>query len=263
MSAPQRPGPPQPWQPQQQPYGPGQTEWIPRVQDQQPRRDEPFLFEEAPPEPPTSPAAVWAVRIAGLVAVALLSGFLWAYLQGDGGGGGGGETPGGGDPNAQDVPAGRFEFSAHEGMTEPKVDTDCAANSRDKVKRFFENNPCVKLTRALYTSTPPGQDKLVYTWVAVVEMDSPEQASRLYDLAHEDGSGNVTDPLLAGLVDVEGVGKYGLGTGGYFSQRNDSSVIIVESDWMPSEKRNQEENKFLEEVSADAVRLGLQVAGQG
>lgn len=263
MSAPQRPGPPQPWQPHQPPYGPGQTEWIPRVQDQ-PRRDEPFLFEEAPPEPEAKPAAVWAMRIAGLVAVALISGFLYALLQGDSGGSPGGETPGGGDSNAQDdVPAGRFEFTPHPGMPEPQVDTDCVANSRGKVQDFFEDNPCVRLTRALYTSRPPGQDKEILTWVAVVEMDSPEKSSELHKIAQASNSGNVTDPLIAGIVQLEGVGEYGLGTGGYDSQISGNSVIIVESDWLPSGDRTKKQDDFLVEVSADALRYGQHVVDQG
>lgn len=263
MSAPQRPGPPQPWQPQQQSYGPGQTEWIPRVQDQ-PRRDEPFLFEEAPPEPETKPAAVWAVRVAGLVAVALVSGFLWAYLQGDNGGpSGGGEPPGPGAANAEQVPAGRFEFTPHQGMPEPRTDTDCAENSRDKVQKFFQDNPCVELTRALYTSKPPGQDKEILTWVAVVQMDSDDKAKELHRIAHEDGSGNVLDPLLAGFVDLEGVGKYGLGSGEYTSQQNGANVIIVESDWLPNGKRTAADRELLKSVSDDAIRYGVFVADQG
>ena len=257
MSAPQRPGPPPPWPPQQ-PYGrQGETEWIPRVQE--PRPDEPFRFEEPPPEQPGNPAALWAMRIAGLVAVALISGFLWAYLQSDDKN----PTPSAGGDKTNEVPDGRFDFTAHPDMPEPKVDQDCAANSRDKIRTFFENHPCVKLTRALYTSTPPGQDKTIYTWVAVVEMDSTEAASQLHDLAHEDGSGNVTDPIIAGIANVEGFGKYGLGGGGYQSQLNGSHVIIVESDWSPSGDRTSAQRDFLKDVSADAIRYGTHFLNQG
>jgi hypothetical protein len=258
VSAPQRPGPPS-WPNQQQPYGqPGQTEYIPRVTE--PRRDEPFQFEEPRPEPPPNPVATWALRVAGLVAVAVLSGVAWAYLQDDDP-----QNPPAADGGEQvvDVPAGRFTFTPHEDMPEPRRDTDCAANSRDKVREFFESTPCAGLVRALYTSTPPGQDKLIYTWVAVVRMPTPEAAAELHKLAETPNTGNVTDPFIAGIVTAEGVGRYGLGGGGYESQLSGSSLIIVESDWMPSAKRTEEQDAFLTEVSADAIRYGQQFATQG
>ncbi|MFC7616870.1 hypothetical protein ACFQV2_28890 [Actinokineospora soli] len=174
---------------------------------------------------------------------------------------GAGPAPGGG--TASEVPAGRFTFTPHPDMPQPKVDQDCAANSRSKIKGFFEDHPCVKLTRALYTTTPEGQDKKIYTWVAVVEMDSAETATQLHDLAHQDGSGNVTDPIIAGLVDIQGFGEYGLGGGGYDSQLNGSHVIIVESDWAPSAKRTAQQRDFLKEISADAIRYGTHFAAQG
>ena len=259
MSAPQRPGPP-PWSNQPQPYGqPGQTEYIPRVTE--PRRDEPFRFEEPQPDAPPNPAATWALRIAGLVAIAVLSGFVWAYLQDDSS-----ENPpaAGGDQQTENpVPAGRFEFTPHKDMPDPKRDTDCAANSRGKVKEFFQRSPCTNLIRALYTSTPPGQDKLIYTWVAVVQMPTPEAAAELHEIAQTPNTGNVTDPFMAGIVTAEGVGKYGLGGGGYESQLSGANLIIVESDWMPSAKRTEEQDAFLTSVSEDAIRYGQQFATQG
>ncbi|MGW5049987.1 hypothetical protein [Actinokineospora sp. NPDC004072] len=251
MSAPQRPGPPPPWPPQRPPHGnAGATEWIPRVQE--PRRDEPFRFEEPPPpQRPANPAAVWAMRIAGLVAIAVISGVVWAYLQGDSPEPGPVTDPG---PSTE-APAGRFEFAAHPDMPEPKVDTDCGENAYGQVQRFLREHPCVDLTRALYTSKPPGQDETVYTWVAVVELPSEDQAQQLYDLAKTDNTGNVNDPLRADFVSIEGLRS--LGKGGYYSQRNKAHVIIVESDWAPSGDRTAQQDKFLTEVSADAVRLGL------
>ncbi|UVS81057.1 hypothetical protein [Actinokineospora sp. UTMC 2448] len=254
MSAPQRPGSPPPWPPPPPRHGgPGATEWIPRVQ--QPRRDEPIRFEEPPPgERPPNPGATWALRIVGLVTVAVVSGFVWALLQGDAPA----SDPTAGGDTTTEAPAGRFAFTPHEDMADPRHDKDCAANAYDDVQKFLRKNACVDLTRALYTSKPPGQDKTIYTWVAVVEMPTEELASELHALAETDNTGNVNDPLRAEIVTVKGLES--LGRGGYFSQRNGPHVIIVESDWAPAGKRTAEEDKFLTEVSADAVRFGVEFA---
>ncbi|MGX7824975.1 hypothetical protein ACTG9Q_07770 [Actinokineospora sp. 24-640] len=254
MSAPQRPGTPPPWPPQQ-PYGrSGETERIPRVQE--PRPDEPFHFEEPGSDASANPALTWALRIAGLVAIAVISGLVWAYLQDD-------PPANTADPKTSEssAPAGRFAFAPHQDMPTPKVDTDCAENSYDKVQQFFRDKPCVRLTRALYTTTPPGQDKVVYTAVTVVRMSSPELARELYDLARTDNTGNVNDPIRAELVTVEGIPR-SLGGGGYDSQLNGADVIIVESDWAPTERRSDAEDQFLTEVSADAIRFGNEFAAQ-
>ncbi|WP_189211670.1 hypothetical protein [Actinokineospora fastidiosa] len=228
-------------------------------------------FEDAPPAPPSNPAAVWAMRIAGLVAVSVISGFLWAYLQSDGGGGGG-TDPGAGETGVQSVPDGRFTFTPHADMREPKVDDDCAGNSRGKVKEFFQEHPCVRLTRSLYTSSPAeqegvvpsGSEEVIYTWVAVVEMNASDQAAELHEIAQSDNTGNVTDPIIAGMVDVPGIDlTYGLGHGGYHSQLIGKYLIIVESDWAPTGDRSKAQDEFLTAVSEDALRYGQQYTSSG
>ncbi|MGQ0841809.1 hypothetical protein [Actinokineospora sp.] len=249
MSDPHRPGQ-APWP--EQPYGrPGETEWIPRVQDA-PRRDEPFRFEEERPAQVTNPALTWALRAAGLVAIAVISGLVWSYIRDDSSSST--ATPPGPTTERQE---GRYQFAAHPDLQKPKVDRDCAANSHTKVQEFFVGKPCTQLTRGLYTTTVGGRQ--VFTAVTVVQMPTNDDAIALKKLVDGNNTGNVNDPIRAKLVQVDGLDN-GVGGGGYESAQLDRLVIIVESDFAPAAKRTKDEDTFLTGISGDAIRLGQQMS---
>ncbi|MDQ3405200.1 MAG: hypothetical protein M3548_17715 [Actinomycetota bacterium] len=245
MSAPQRPGQQPPWSDHRNRSG--ETDVIPRVQDQ------PFQFTDERPPPTGNPALTWALRIAGLVAIAVISGLVWGFVT---------DKPA--PPAAEDnqpteqKSKGRYDFVAHEKLPQPKVDTDCAKNSYGKVKdQFFPSTPCTRLTRALYTVEVDG--RLVYTSVSVVQMPTEEAAAALNTLTEQDGTGNVSDSIKAKLVQVDGLAN-GLGGGGYESNQRGKIITIVESDYAPAAKRTKAEDGFLTAISADAIRLGEEIA---
>ncbi|GLZ40075.1 hypothetical protein Acsp05_36990 [Actinokineospora sp. NBRC 105648] len=233
----------------------GETEWIPRVQAGH-RPDEPFRFQEEPPEPPKNTALAWALRGAGLVAVAVVSGLIFWYVTDEDP-----VTPtqAAGSSSARPIPDGRFQFTAYSGMPQPKRDVDCAKNSHGKVKQFFADKPCASLTRALYTSQIDG--KTVYTAVSVVRMPTAEDATALMKITDDDNTGNVDEPVYAGLVKIDGlVPNKGLGGGGYQSALLDRDLIVVESDWAPAAKRTEAEVRQLKDISDDALRLAAQIS---
>ncbi|WP_018685958.1 hypothetical protein [Actinokineospora enzanensis] len=251
MSDPHRPG--APWPPEQYNRS-GETEWIPRVQGGR-RPDEPFQFQDETPPAAGNPALTWALRIAGLVAVAVISGLVYWYIADDKGPDKHTADPG---PTTQ-AQAGRFVFTAHPDMPRPQVDNDCAKNSyaNSKVAKFFGNSPCVNLTRQLFTTEVEG--KKIYTSVSVVKMPDTDAAGDLQALTKKDGTGNVDDPIKAKLVKVDGLPS--LGKGGFQSALHGAQVVIVESDWAPSADRSKTEQEWLKDISADAIRLGDDITG--
>ncbi|HVK25316.1 MAG TPA: hypothetical protein VM677_28500 [Actinokineospora sp.] len=243
MSAPQRPG--QPGQ-----YRPDETEWIARVTDG-PRYDEPFRFSEEPPEEPANPAWTWTMRVLGLLAVAVLSGSVYWYVTDEPAGT---ATPSG-PQTTQPAPEGVYEFVAHPNVQTPKMDTNCAKHAYDDTKTWLaQAGVCEKITQALYTTKVGGKNALVS--VTVVHLSSAEKASELRLLTDQDGSGNVNDLVRDKVVVIDGVKNL---SNGYASKEEGEIVTIVEADFNPPGTKNDE--KILDEVCADAMRLGKKIDG--
>ncbi|PPK67418.1 hypothetical protein V5P93_005550 [Actinokineospora auranticolor] len=247
MSDPQRPGPP--WPPEQYNRA-GETEWIPRVQGGR-RPDEPFQFQEETPRPAGNPALTWALRIAGLVAIAVVSGLVFWYVSSSDD-----TTTAQNPPPVSDtqVPDGQFAFTKHPDLPNPVRDTDCVKNSynNSKVRTLLTDTRCESMTRALFTTEDGGHK--IYTSVAVVRMANETDAQKLRDLTDGNNTGNVDDVVKAKLVKVEGLNT--LANGGYDSIQDGRDVVIVESDWAPGGKRTEAEGKRLAKISLDATRLG-------
>jgi hypothetical protein len=228
------------------PYQPGQPPW-PDNQSQRPERPPPIQFHDEEQEPRGSQAAAWALRITGLVAVAVISGLAWWYIQNEGSGGE--PTGSGAGGNTEQQSSGEYEFTAK--LDSPRVDDSCDEHAYDATQTFLQEKTCTKLTRSVFTTTI--EDRTVYTSVSVVEMRDEQTASDLRDLTDKNGSGNVNDLVREGEITVEGLEA--LNGGGYASEQQGTQVTIVEADYDP--KANQGGSKGeLKDVCRDAIRLG-------
>ncbi len=243
------------------PYRPGQPQW-PDNRQQRPDRPPPIQFrQEDPPPRPGNKALAWVLRGAGLVAIAVISGLVWYYITNDdttpdntaGDGGGGTQTEG------------VYDFTPHK-MPRAETQYSCPEHAYGDIQRFLESTKCERLDRQLFTTKIDG--RTVYTSVSVVTMASEDDAAALRKLANEDGSGNVSDVVRDGVVDIGGLDRLSGGEG-YASNQRGREVIIVESDFAPKDKPKKEnekadEKEILDPVCEDALRLGPEIAtGQG
>ncbi|OXM71941.1 MULTISPECIES: hypothetical protein [Amycolatopsis] len=187
------------------------------------------------PAEPSPPRRAPVLKIAGLVAVAVVAGLVWWLVRG----GSAEEAP----PAAQ-APAKEFQFTVTEG---PVAATDCAANSYSQVKQFFAEHPCQRLSRALYTTASGASRALVS--VAVVTMATPEEAQQLKKLADTDGTGNVNDLVRDGTAKIPGAPK--LAGGDYLSRVTGSSVTIVLSAFFDGHS----DEATLQRISKEALDL--------
>lgn len=239
------------------PYRPGQPQW-PDNRSQRPERPPPIQFrQEDPPPRPGNPALTWALRAAGLVAVAVISGLVWYYITND-------APPdtasdGGGDQQTEGV----YDFAPHSKMPRAETQYTCPEHAYGDIKRFLDTTQCDRLTRQLFVTKVKG--RTVYTSVSVVTMASEADAGELRELANKDGSGNVSDVVRDGVVKIDGLDRLSGGEG-YASNQNGREVIIVESDFAPRDQPDKENEKadekaILDPVCEDALRLGPQIAG--
>jgi hypothetical protein len=209
-----------------------------------PRPDEPFRFTEQPPDPETSPAMTWAMRVLGLVAVAVLSGAVYWYIN---------DKPAGTQQTQDTTTAPRegvYVFTPHEKVLKPRVDSDCASHAYNKTQAFLaQPNTCEKVTQQLFT-TKVG-DRLALVSVAVVQMTSPEKAAELRALTSQNNTGNVNDLVKEGVVTVGGLKTL---ANGYAVSEAAEIVTIVEADFNP--KGAPADEDVLDNVCADALRLG-------
>lgn len=141
--------------------------------------------------------------------------------------------------------AGGYQFTQHAART----DADCAANAYGKVADFFRATPCIKLDRALYTTTVDG--RLLVASVAVVRLGTEQAATELKKLADANGTGNVSDLLRAGVRVPSGPDS--LTDAGYAASRDGSSVVIAEADFADPAVHDGD---LLDRVSQAAVQLG-------
>ncbi|GAB3455672.1 hypothetical protein [Actinophytocola sediminis] len=232
------------------PYRPGQAPW-PENQPQRPDRPPPIQFHDGPPAGGGNPALDWTLRIIGLVAVAVVSGFLWWFLNNESPAD---ETTGlGGGPTTPPTTTGEFDFTLM--IDKPIVDKDCPEHAYGQIKKFLAESDCARLVRAIYTADVDG--RTVLTSVSVVEMAKESQAAELRELTDTDNTGNVNDLVREGEVPVEGLKTLSAG-GGYDSEQNGKEVVIVESDYDPSAAAGGSSDE-LDKVCADALRLAVEM----
>lgn len=232
------------------PYRPGQ-QWPP----QRPDRPPPIQFrDDVPSSPPPNKALQWALRVAGLVVIAVVSGLVFYYVTNDTA-----STPSTGT-GATDAPEpqGVYQFTAHEGTPSPDTDTDCAKHAYDDIKDFLTTKPCDHLARQLFVTKVQG--RVVYVSVSVVTMPTEAEAKELRDLTDTDGSGNVSDVVRDKLVKIDGLDRLS-GDGGYASKQSGRDVAIVEAAFAPEDKSGDDgaDEKIVDSVCEDALLLASKV----
>lgn len=239
------------------PYRPGQPQW-PDNRPQRPERPPPIQFrQEDPPPRPGNPALTWALRAAGLVAVAVISGLVWYYITNDA------PSDTAGDDGGIQQTEGVYDFAPHSKMPRAETQYTCPEHAYGDIQKFLQTTQCDRLTRQLFVTKVKG--RTVYTSVSVVTMADEADAGELRELANKDGSGNVSDVVRDGVVKIDGLDRLSGGEG-YASNQNGREVIIVEADFAPKDKPDKDheksdEKKILDPVCEDALRLGPQIAG--
>ncbi len=191
----------------------------------------------------------YALKGLGLLGVALVSGLLWYLIRNNPAPTGAAQTP----PPSQTV--GVYQFQPYHGIA---TETDCAAHSTDRVKAFFQQHPCVTLTRSLYTTSLTNSQKVI-TSIAVVRMDNAAGAKLLQQVSDENGSGHVKDLVEDGVV-IPG-GPNALQDAGYYSVVRGSRVIVVMTEYvdgtLDTHGNLTSTNRTLRAVSQDAVKQGI------
>lgn len=209
------------------------------------------------PPPPPNKTLQWAMRIAGLVVIAMVSGLVWFYVNNDTT-----STPttGTGETGSQQ-PEGVYQFTAHEETPTPDTDDNCAKHAYGKIEDFLQNTPCDHLARQLFVTKPEG--RTIYTSVSVVTMPSEAEAKELRDLTDQDETGNISDVVKDKLATIDGLDRLSAG-GGYASKQSGRNVIIIEADLAPKDKSadKKADEKILDDVCDDALLLAAQVDKQ-
>jgi hypothetical protein len=186
------------------------------------------------PAPQTRPKLT-PLKGAGLLGIAVVSGLLWWLIRHD-------VPPA---PLAQPpANAGQFQFTVAES---PKVSTDCEKNSYTKTKEFFAENPCTRLSRALYTTTSGGAKALVS--VVLVAMPDATRATALKSLIDRNGTGNVNDLVKDKTANIPGAPA--LADGEYASHVTGSEVTIVLAGFFGGRK----DQPLIHKIALDAIRL--------
>ncbi|WP_231104787.1 hypothetical protein [Haloechinothrix halophila] len=195
------------------------------------------MLSPANQRPPTVRALLLAATLLG---VAVVSGFVWWLIRHDPGP----MTPTAGGQPATSAPAtsdgdttspsptdaktpsevkiGRFTFRP---MAPTDVTSDCAAVSYGKVRNWLANNPCKQVSRGLYATTV-GEVKALVSVIAVTMPGDPK-ASELKGITDTNGTGNVSDMVRDGTVQLPSAPQ--VAGGGYASELDGDTVTIVEA----------------------------------
>jgi hypothetical protein len=199
----------------------------------------------------------WALRAAGLVAVAVVSGLVWFYVTNDST-----STPtNGADQSSTQEPEGVYPFRSHEDMPNPDRVDSCADHAYGDTQKFLKTNKCDHLSRQLFVTEV--DKRTVYASVSVIVMRDAATADELRQLTDLDGRGNVNDVLRDGVVTIDGLNTLG-GHGGYKSRQTGKEVVIIEADFAPKDKSSNKDDPILDEVCEDALRLATKVdSGSG
>ncbi|QUH06353.1 hypothetical protein HUO13_29810 [Saccharopolyspora erythraea] len=181
----------------------------------------------------------WLLRVAGLCAVAVISGLLWIALKP-------GSEP---EPQAQDTaPRTKYQFAP---VTKEDAFQGCKSISTSRIAQFFARQECDHLTRALYTTTLPDGDK-VLTSVVTVLMPNPQSATELNELTTKNNTGNIKDLVEDGRQAEKNFPD--LNDHAYASQRQDRLVVIGDSAYIG--RKTPAKDPALLEVTKDALQLG-------
>lgn len=194
------------------------------------------------------------MRAAGLVVVAVVSGLVWYYITNDTSGTRGADTGQSGTQQQQ----GRYPFTPHDEMRTPDTATDCSKHAYGDTQTYLGQTPCDHMARQLFVAKVDG--RTVYTSVSVVVMPDEEKADKLRRLTDTDGKGNINDVVRDDVVKIDGLNSLS-GSDGYASKQTGREAIIVESDFAPKDKSDNEkaDQDLLDNISGDALRLAAQV----
>jgi hypothetical protein len=217
------------------------------------------------PEPPQQPVQHDPVLVrrvlfaVGLVAVAVLAGFLWWLIRYEPEPEPVGRPQAGGVPSEQapdgttaqpttkpapTVQAGRFEF---EGLAPHHMSESCDKASYGKVRSWLEDHPCERVVRGLYATR--ADDARAMVSISVVTMPTEADAQQLKKLTDTSGTGNVSDLLRDGTVQVPGAPE--VAGGNYESSATGNAVTIIESAFF-GDTKNQ---ALLDEITAQALQV--------
>ena len=190
-----------------------------------------------PPGPPRNRALL--LRGAGLVAIAVVAGLVWYLIRHD-------STPEEpvAEPPATTKPA--FDYKLAEGPTKA---TDCAANAYSGAKKFFQDNPCKSLARALYT-VQSGEAKALVS-VVLVTMPDEAKATELKQLTDRDGTGNVSDLVRDGTFHDTDAPKLSGDEAEYESKASGAEVTIVLTDFY----YGHHDKQLLTRIAKNALNL--------
>ncbi|MEV6872001.1 hypothetical protein [Amycolatopsis sp. NPDC051128] len=191
------------------------------------------------PGPPARDTRSLLLKGAGLVAIAVVSGLLWFLIRHD-------STP---DQPVAQPPAqntGQFTFTKVAG---PEPSDDCAAKSYGETKKFFQENSCRSLVRALYTTESGGAKALVS--VVLVGMPDSTKAKALKTLTEKDGTGNVTDLVRDKTFAGTGTPSVSGSDAAYASKVDGANTTIVLADFYAKHT----DKALIEKIADDALRL--------
>lgn len=225
------------------------------------------LQRAAPAAPqPDAAARNRALLAVGLLAVAVLSAFLWWLIRHEPEPAAPTGAPSAGAPSGQapttstspdgtttapgptTVQAGPFRF---ESVAPNQVSDSCEDAAYGKVREWFADNPCRQVVRGLYR-TESGDSRALVS-IAVVTMPDEASAQTLKTMTDTSGTGNVSDMLRDGTVDLPGAPEVAGGT--YASNTVGETVTIVESAFY-GDTKNQ---ALLEEITAQALKVGAEI----
>lgn len=144
------------------------------------------------------------------------------------------------------VRAGRFTFTP---MAPTRVTSDCAAVAYGQVRDWLADNPCQRVSRGLYATTVGGGAKALVS-VIVVTMPSDASASELKGITDTSGTGNVSDMLYDGTVQLPGAPQ--VAGGAYASELAGDAITIVEGAFYD----DYSAPALLDQIAATAIRIG-------
>lgn len=198
----------------------------------------------------------------GLLAVAVISGFVWWLIRY--------QPPPDPAPVAQppakvateappsEKPAPKpskanpeeFVFAA---AATPDVDTDCTSVSYGSANEWFATHPCDRVVRALYTTgktfKSSNKDVRALVSVIVVTMPTAEEAQEVKDILDSNGTGNISDMVRDGTVEIRDAPDVADGT--YDSTLSGRRVTIVEAAFFD----NYRHTELLADITAEALRM--------
>jgi hypothetical protein len=188
---------------------------------------------------PRSRGITYLLRGLGLVGVAVVSGLIWLACQ---------PKVVAGIPAAQtDQSPGKYSFTR---ITGPTSDPTCAPHSYGRTQQFFQQHPCQRLTRALYSTTLPEGVQAVVS-VVVVQMPAADQAAQLQALTKQNNTGNISDLITDGSQLAGAPSGREMREGGFASSVSGNSTTIALSAFVGGHS----DKALLKDISNDALRL--------